>query len=104
MEYQQLAPPPVPTGILHHPQASQQQPQPPPPQAPHPHIVVAPGPQQPQAIATNGHPAIHPLPSIHEDSASSRWTQYQHLWRQHHVYMNGTQMIFAMLMEIILFE
>lgn len=88
MDYQQLAPPgPV-------PQVAQQQgsilhpPGPPPPGPtpgpPHPHIVV---PQQshPQQLA----PAGGPLPSLHEDSASSRWSQYQHLWRQHHVYMNG---------------
>ncbi|XP_016836688.1 hepatic leukemia factor isoform X10 [Nasonia vitripennis] len=99
MEYQQLAPPPVPVAVLHqthHPQQSQQ---PGGPQAPHPHIVVAPahnGPppqqqQQQMPPTTHAHQIHAPLPSLHEDSASSRWTQYQHLWRQHHVYMNGKQ-------------
>ncbi|XP_014218948.1 hepatic leukemia factor-like isoform X2 [Copidosoma floridanum] len=97
MEYQQLVPPPVPSALLHHPQ---QQPQG--PQAPHPHIVVAPAhnpqqqpPQPPPPSSmpptTHAHQIHAPLPSLHEDSASSRWTQYQHLWRQHHVYMNGKQ-------------
>ncbi|KAJ8667324.1 hypothetical protein QAD02_008986, partial [Eretmocerus hayati] len=98
MEYQQLAPPPpppppavsqvVPAAILHVQQQQQQQQQ----QGPqsHPHIVV-PTQQQQGHMPPVGHGAhqIHaPLPSIHEDSASSRWSQYQHLWRQHHVYMN----------------
>ncbi|KAG7189728.1 hypothetical protein KM043_017395 [Ampulex compressa] len=95
MEYQQLAPPPVPGVVLHqahHPQQHQQTVQP-----PHPHIVVAPAhqqqPQQPPPPpippTSHGHQVHAPLPPIHEDSTSSRWTQYQHLWRQHHVYMNG---------------
>lgn len=98
MEYQQLAPPPVP-GVLHqaahHPQQHQQPVQPP----PHPHIVVAPAhqpqsqqqqpPPPPLPPASHGHQVHPPLPPIHEDSTSSRWSQYQHLWRQHHVYMNG---------------
>ncbi|XP_025267046.1 thyrotroph embryonic factor isoform X5 [Camponotus floridanus] len=102
MEYQQLAPPPVPAGVLHaqahHPPQSQHQQQPvQPPQ--HPHIVVAPAHQQqsqqppppPLPPTPHGHPVHPPLPPIHDDSTSSRWTQYQHLWRQHHVYMNGKQ-------------
>lgn len=100
MEYQQLAPPPVPAGVLHaqahHPPQSQHQQQPvQPPQ--HPHIVVAPAHQQqsqqppppPLPPTSHGHQVHPPLPPIHDDSTSSRWTQYQHLWRQHHVYMNG---------------
>ncbi|KOC67259.1 Hepatic leukemia factor [Habropoda laboriosa] len=97
MEYQQLAPPPVP-GVLHqahHQQQHQQQPV----QPPHPHIVVAPAHQQqpqqppppPLPPTSHGHQVHAPLPPIHEDSTSSRWTQYQHLWRQHHVYVNGKQ-------------
>ncbi|KYN32507.1 Hepatic leukemia factor [Trachymyrmex septentrionalis] len=103
MEYQQLAPPPVPAGVLHtqahHPQPQPQHQQPvQPPQ--HPHIVVAPAHQQPQSQqppppplppTSHGHQVHPPLPSIHDDSTSSRWSQYQHLWRQHHVYMNGKQ-------------
>ncbi|EZA50105.1 hypothetical protein X777_11548 [Ooceraea biroi] len=108
MEYQQLAPPPIPAGVLHtqahhpqppHQQQQQQQPQQPPVQPPqHPHIVVAPAHQQPQSQqppppslppASHGHQVHPPLPPIHDDSTSSRWSQYQHLWRQHHVYMNG---------------
>ncbi|KAK2586581.1 hypothetical protein KPH14_011460 [Odynerus spinipes] len=100
MEYQQLAPPPVPAGVLHQAHHPQQHQQPPPP---HPHIVVAPAhqpqPQQQQSNPTqqalpptsHGHQVHAPLPPIHDDSTSSRWTQYQHLWRQHHVYMNGKQ-------------
>ncbi|KAG5325232.1 HLF factor, partial [Pseudoatta argentina] len=101
MEYQQLAPPPVPTGVLHtqahHPQPQHQQPVQPPQ---HPHIVVAPAHQQSQSQqppppplppTSHGHQVHPPLPPIHEDSTSSRWSQYQHLWRQHHVYMNGKQ-------------
>ncbi|KAL0126292.1 hypothetical protein PUN28_004996 [Cardiocondyla obscurior] len=102
MEYQQLAPPPVPAGVLHaqahHPQPQHQQQPVQPPQ--HPHIVVAPAHQQPQSQqppppplppTSHGHQVHPPLPPIHEDSTSSRWSQYQHLWRQHHVYMNGKQ-------------
>ncbi|XP_071647769.1 thyrotroph embryonic factor isoform X4 [Temnothorax longispinosus] len=101
MEYQQLAPPPVPTGVLHtqahHPPPQHQQQPVQPPQ--HPHIVVAPAHQQPQSQppppplppTSHGHQVHPPLPPIHEDSTSSRWSQYQHLWRQHHVYMNGKQ-------------
>ncbi|XP_018368744.1 PREDICTED: thyrotroph embryonic factor isoform X2 [Trachymyrmex cornetzi] len=100
MEYQQLAPPPVPAGVLHtqahHPQPQHQQPVQPPQ---HPHIVVAPAHQQPQSQppppplppTSHGHQVHPPLPPIHDDSTSSRWSQYQHLWRQHHVYMNGKQ-------------
>ncbi|XP_024942319.1 thyrotroph embryonic factor isoform X8 [Cephus cinctus] len=93
MEYQQLAPPPVP-GVLHqahHPQQHQ------PPGPPHPHIVVAPAHQQqpqpppPLPPTSHAHQVHAPLPPIHDDSTSSRWSQYQHLWRQHHVYMNGKQ-------------
>ncbi|XP_011879727.1 PREDICTED: thyrotroph embryonic factor isoform X7 [Vollenhovia emeryi] len=105
MEYQQLAPPPVPAGVLHtqahHPQPQHQQQQQQPVQPPqHPHIVVAPAHQQPQSQqppppplppTSHGHQVHPPLPPIHEDSTSSRWSQYQHLWRQHHVYMNGKQ-------------
>lgn len=95
MEYQQLAPPPVP-GVLHqahHPQQHQQ-----PVQPQHPHIVVAPAhqpqsqqqpPPPPLPPTSHGHQVHPPLPPIHDDSTSSRWSQYQHLWRQHHVYMNG---------------
>ncbi|XP_024878790.1 thyrotroph embryonic factor isoform X2 [Temnothorax curvispinosus] len=101
MEYQQLAPPPVPAGVLHtqahHPPPQHQQQPVQPPQ--HPHIVVAPAHQQPQSQppppplppTSHGHQVHPPLPPIHEDSTSSRWSQYQHLWRQHHVYMNGKQ-------------
>ncbi|XP_017884883.1 thyrotroph embryonic factor isoform X7 [Ceratina calcarata] len=97
MEYQQLAPPPVP-GVLH--QAHHQQhPQQAPVQTPHPHIVVAPAHQQqpqqppppPLPPTSHSHQVHTPLPPIHEDSTSSRWSQYQHLWRQHHVYVNGKQ-------------
>lgn len=97
MEYQQLAPPPVP-GVLH--QAHHQQHQQQPVQPPHPHIVVAPAHQQqpqqppppPLPPTSHGHQVHAPLPPIHEDSTSSRWSQYQHLWRQHHVYVNGTSL------------
>ncbi|XP_033224143.1 thyrotroph embryonic factor isoform X2 [Belonocnema kinseyi] len=93
MEYQQLAPPPVP-GVLHQAHHPQQH-QPPGPQ-PHPHIVVAPAHQQqsqppPLPPASHAHQVHAPLPSIHADSASSRWNQYQHLWRQHPMYINGKQ-------------
>ncbi|XP_050456759.1 thyrotroph embryonic factor isoform X4 [Cataglyphis hispanica] len=103
MEYQQLAPPPVSAGVLHaqahHPPQSQHQQQPVQPPQPHPHIVVAPAHQQqsqqppppPLPPASHGHQVHPPLPPIHDDSTSSRWSQYQHLWRQHHVYMNGKQ-------------
>nr|XP_012218185.1 PREDICTED: thyrotroph embryonic factor isoform X8 [Linepithema humile] len=105
MEYQQLAPPPVPAGVLHtqahHPQHQQQQQQQQPvQQQQHPHIVVAPAHQQPQSQqppppplppTSHSHQVHPPLPPIHDDSTSSRWSQYQHLWRQHHVYMNGKQ-------------
>ncbi|KOX67821.1 hypothetical protein WN51_07674 [Melipona quadrifasciata] len=92
MEYQQLPPPPVP-GVLH--QAHHQQHQQQPVQPPHPHIVVAPAHQQqpqqppppPLPPTSHGHQVHAPLPPIHEDSTSSRWSQYQHLWRQHHVYL-----------------
>ncbi|XP_053996338.1 thyrotroph embryonic factor isoform X1 [Hylaeus anthracinus] len=94
MEYQQLAPPPVPVTLhpAHHQQQHQQ-----PVQPPHPHIVVAPAlqqqPQQPPPPplppTSHGHQVHAPLPPIHDDSTSSRWSQYQHLWRQHHVYVNG---------------
>ncbi|XP_015522111.1 thyrotroph embryonic factor isoform X14 [Neodiprion pinetum] len=92
MEYQQLAPPPVPVVIhqVHHPQQH-------PPGPQHPHIVVAPAHQQtqqppaPLPPTSHAHQVHTPLPPIHDDSTSSRWTQYQHLWRQHHVYMNGKQ-------------
>ena len=94
MEYQQLAPPPLP-GVLHQAHHPQQH-QPPGPQ-PHPHIVVAPAHQQqsqppppPLPPASHAHQVHAPLPSIHADSASSRWNQYQHLWRQHPMYINGT--------------
>ncbi|OAD53112.1 hypothetical protein WN48_10741 [Eufriesea mexicana] len=94
MEYQQLVPPPVPLHQAHHQQHQQQ-----PVQPPHPHIVVAPAHQQqpqqppppPLPPTSHGHQVHAPLPSIHEDSTSSRWSQYQHLWRQHHVYVNGSQ-------------
>lgn len=98
MEYQQLPPPPVP-GVLH--QAHHQQHQQQPVQPPHPHIVVAPAHQQqpqqppppPLPPTSHGHQVHAPLPPIHEDSTSSRWSQYQHLWRQHHVYVNGTRIL-----------
>lgn len=94
MEYQQLAPPPVP-GVLH--QAHHQQQHQQPVQPPHPHIVVAPAHQQqpqqppppPLPPTSHNHQVHAPLPPIHDDSTSSRWSQYQHLWRQHHVYVNG---------------
>ncbi|XP_078035595.1 thyrotroph embryonic factor-like isoform X2 [Augochlora pura] len=97
MEYQQLAPPPVP-GVLHqahHPQQQHQQTV----QPPQPHIVVAPAHQQqpqqppppPLPPTPHGHQVHAPLPPIHDDSTSSRWSQYQHLWRQHHVYVNGKE-------------
>ncbi|XP_044014660.1 thyrotroph embryonic factor-like isoform X2 [Aphidius gifuensis] len=64
----------------------------------HPHIVLASihPPQQtppnlPPPTTPHAHQIHPPLPSIHDDSTSSRWTQYQHIWRQHHVYMNGKQ-------------
>ncbi|XP_023314554.1 hepatic leukemia factor-like isoform X10 [Trichogramma pretiosum] len=115
MDYQQLAPPPPATGptpanMLHSVVAAQQQQQqqqqqqtsagnggPPPPQNQHPHIVVAPAHQQqpmslPPAIQQHAHQIHAPLPSLHDDvSASSRWSQYQHMWRQHHVHINGKQ-------------
>ncbi|XP_008558716.1 thyrotroph embryonic factor isoform X1 [Microplitis demolitor] len=117
MEYQQLVSPAVTVvqHATHHPQPttqpqSQQQQQthhqqqqnqsqvtvPP----SHPHIVLAPAhqPQQPQPPppnlpppTTHAHQLHPPLPPIHDDSTSSRWTQYQHIWRQHHVYINGKQ-------------
>lgn len=109
MEYQQLVSPSV-TVVQHgphHPQPttqpqSQQQPhhqpqnqsQVVPPS--HPHIVLAPAhqpqPQPPPNLpppTTHAHQLHPPLPPIHDDSTSSRWTQYQHIWRQHHVYING---------------
>ncbi|XP_076230120.1 thyrotroph embryonic factor isoform X3 [Nomia melanderi] len=97
MEYQQLAPPPVP-GVLHQAHHQQQQHQQP-VQPPQPHIVVAPAHQQqpqqppppPLPPTSHGHQVHAPLPPIHDDSTSSRWTQYQHLWRQHHVYVNGKE-------------
>ncbi|XP_063987170.1 hepatic leukemia factor isoform X3 [Diachasmimorpha longicaudata] len=104
MEYQQLVPPSVP--VSHQSHHSQQHPNqqshhqqavvatvPP----PHPHIVLAPAHQTQQPPpnlpppTTHAHQVHPPLPSIHDDSTSSRWTQYQHIWRQHHVYMNGKQ-------------
>ncbi|XP_076652637.1 thyrotroph embryonic factor isoform X5 [Halictus rubicundus] len=98
MEYQQLAPPPVP-GVLHQAHHQQQQHQQT-VQPPQPHIVVAPAHQQqpqqppppPLPPTSHGHQVVHaPLPPIHDDSTSSRWSQYQHLWRQHHVYVNGKE-------------
>ncbi|XP_015126013.1 thyrotroph embryonic factor isoform X4 [Diachasma alloeum] len=105
MEYQQLVPPPVPVSHQSH-HSQQQHPNqqshhqqavvatvPP----PHPHIVLAPAHQTQQPPpnlpppTTHAHQVHPPLPSIHDDSTSSRWTQYQHIWRQHHVYMNGKQ-------------
>ena len=115
MDYQQLAPPPPPppssapnsANILHQVTVVQQQQQQHTSaatnqQQPHPHIVVAPALQAPpssqiQALTNVQHAhQIHgPLPSIHDDSASSRWSQYQHIWRQHHVYINGTGIIYT---------
>ncbi|XP_033336419.1 thyrotroph embryonic factor isoform X5 [Megalopta genalis] len=97
MEYQQLAPPPVP-GVLHQAHHQQQQHQQT-VQPPQPHIVVAPAHQQqpqqppppPLPPTSHGHQVHAPLPPIHDDSTSSRWSQYQHLWRQHHVYVNGKE-------------
>ncbi|XP_011315358.1 thyrotroph embryonic factor isoform X6 [Fopius arisanus] len=106
MEYQQLAPPPVPvvSHQSHHPQVQHPNQQSHHQQAvvatvppPHPHIVLAPAHQNQQPPpnlpppTTHAHQVHPPLPSIHDDSTSSRWTQYQHIWRQHHVYMNGKQ-------------
>ncbi|KAK0081659.1 hypothetical protein PV326_007557 [Microctonus aethiopoides] len=101
MDYQQLVPPPVPVvphqSHHHHNSQQQQQQQPALAAVPptHPHIVLAPAhqPQQPPPNlpppTTHAHQVHPPLPPIHDDSTSSRWTQYQHIWRQHHVYVNG---------------
>ncbi|KAK0177314.1 hypothetical protein PV328_001382 [Microctonus aethiopoides] len=103
MDYQQLVPPPVPVvphqSHHHHNSQQQQQQQPALAAVPptHPHIVLAPAhqPQQPPPNlpppTTHAHQVHPPLPPIHDDSTSSRWTQYQHIWRQHHVYVNGKQ-------------
>ncbi|XP_034943537.1 thyrotroph embryonic factor isoform X9 [Chelonus insularis] len=111
MEYQQLVSSPVSVVQSHHPQQPQQQQQNhhhhpaqsqqaqtpvTSVQSSHPHIVLAPA-HQPQQPPPNLPPPtshahqVHPLPPIHDDSTSSRWTQYQHIWRQHQVYMNGKQ-------------
>ncbi|XP_043285960.1 thyrotroph embryonic factor-like isoform X8 [Venturia canescens] len=112
MEYQQLAPPSVQVVLhqSHHPQqqptpnpqtqqhqqnqGTPQQPPPPPPPPPHPHIVLAPAhqpqpppPPLPPPPTIHPHPVHPPLPPIHDDSTSSRWTHYQHIWRQQHAYV-----------------